>query len=164
MLDRYLQARVVAVRDTRPAERSAAGADVVLTQGFVARTAAGEDCVLGRGGSDTSAALFAVMLGATELELWTDVPGLFTADPRATPSARLIRRIGYREAQELASLGAKVLHPRCLRPVAEAGVPVRIRSTSEPARRLRCPWSSPSLGSAGSRWRCRSTTTPFATS
>jgi diaminopimelate decarboxylase/aspartate kinase len=104
----------------------------VLTQGFIARTEAGDTCLLGRGGSDTSAALFAVLLEAAALEIWTDVPGLFTADPRIIPSARLIRAVGYREAQELAALGAKVLHPRCLPPVAAAGIPVRIRSTRDP--------------------------------
>lgn len=130
--DRYLEARVAPTADAARAEDEAAGSDVVLTQGFIARAGENETCLLGRGGSDTSAALFAVLLGAAELEIWTDVPGLFTADPRVTPSARLIRRIGYREAQELAALGAKVLHPRCLRPVAGAGVPVRIRSAVEP--------------------------------
>ncbi len=104
----------------------------MLTQGFIARTPEGETCLLGRGGSDTSAALLAVLAGAETLEIWTDVPGLFTADPREVPSARLIRRIGYREARELASLGAKVLHPACLEPAALHGLPVAIRCTPHP--------------------------------
>jgi diaminopimelate decarboxylase/aspartate kinase len=128
----YLEARVDPAADPAAGERAAAGSDVVLTQGFIAAAEDGETCLLGRGGSDTSAALFAVLLEADELEIWTDVPGLFTADPRRIPSARLIRRIGYREAQELAALGAKVLHPRCLPPVAQAGIPVRIHSMRDP--------------------------------
>ncbi len=130
---RYYLANPLAVQENRSrAEAEARGARLVLTQGFLAGNARGETLLLGRGGSDTSAALFAVMLGAKRLEIWTDVPGLFTADPRRIPSARLIRRIGYREAQELAALGARVLHPRCLPPAAEAGIPVEIRSTHHP--------------------------------
>ncbi|MCU0232018.1 MAG: bifunctional aspartate kinase/diaminopimelate decarboxylase, partial [Acidobacteria bacterium] len=71
--------------------------------------------------------------GAERLEIWTDVPGLFTADPREVPEARMLRRVGYREARELATLGAKVLHPPCLEPVARAGIPVTIRCTPDPA-------------------------------
>jgi len=128
----FLDARVDAAANLAAGERAASGAGVVLTQGFIAATEHDETCLLGRGGSDTSGALFAVLLEADELEIWTDVPGLFTADPRRIPSARLIRRIGYREAQELAALGAKVLHPRCLPPVAQAGIPVRIYSMKDP--------------------------------
>jgi len=128
---RFLEARVPPVEEPAQGERAAAGSRVVLTQGFIASTDQDETCLLGRGGSDTSAALFAVMLDAEKLEIWTDVPGLFTADPRMIPSARLIRRIGNREAQELAAMGAKVLHPRCLPPLAEAGIPVCIRSTRD---------------------------------
>jgi len=130
--DTYLEARVNPEPDVGRGDDAAQGNDVVLTQGFIARTAGGETCLLGRGGSDTSAALFAVLLEASELEIWTDVPGLFTADPRIIPSARLLRGVGYREAQELAALGAKVLHPRCLPPVAAARIPLRIRSTRDP--------------------------------
>ncbi len=131
--DRYLEAEVPPRREPEPAETAAAGADVVLTQGFVARTPRGDTCLLGRGGSDTSGALFAALLGAAGLEIWTDVPGMFTADPREIPTARLIRRIGFREAQELAAMGAKVLHPRCLPPVAAFGIPLTIRDTHDPA-------------------------------
>ncbi len=129
---RYLNARVAPVRSPEAIEDLAPGSDVVLTQGFIARTRQGETCLLGRGGSDTSAALFAALLGADELEIWTDVHGLFTADPRQIPTARLIRNLGYREAEELATMGARVLHPRCLSPVAWAGIPVRIRCTEDP--------------------------------
>ena len=75
---------------------------VVLTQGFIARNLRGETVLLGRGGSDTSAAYFAASLEARRLEIWTDVPGMFTADPRKVPSARLLIALHYDEAQELA--------------------------------------------------------------
>jgi diaminopimelate decarboxylase/aspartate kinase len=88
--------------------------------------------LLGRGGSDTSGALFAVLVGAASLEIWTDVHGLFSTDPHHTPAARLLRRTGYREAQELAAMGAKVLHPRCLGPVARFDIPLTIRNTFDP--------------------------------
>ncbi len=129
---RYLEARVPTRTDPAPAEQAAGGARIVVTQGFLARTPRGETCLLGRGGSDTSAALFAALLGAERLEIWTDVHGMFTADPRQVPSARLIRTIGYREAEELAAMGAKVLHPRCLGPVAATGCPLEIRNTLDP--------------------------------
>ena len=130
---RYLDARVAPRRDAAAAELASGGAEIVLTQGFIARTSHGETCLLGRGGSDTSAALLAALLEADELEIWTDVHGLFTADPRRIPTARLLRRIGYREAEELASMGAKVLHPRCLEPVAWAGIPLSVRCTDDPS-------------------------------
>ena len=132
IVDRYLEAEVLPRRDLDGAEKAASGHDVVITQGFIARDAAGDTCLLGRGGSDTSGALFAALVGAERLEVWTDVHGLFTTDPRRIPTARLIQRIGYREAQELAAMGAKVLHPRCLGPVSWAGIPVAIRHTGDP--------------------------------
>jgi len=129
---RYLEADVMPAPDPSRAEAAAAGAEVVLTQGFIAAGRRGETCLLGRGGSDTSGALFAVLAGADALEIWTDVHGLFSADPRTTPTARLLRRTGYREAQELAAMGAKVLHPRCLGPVARHGIPLSLRNTFDP--------------------------------
>jgi diaminopimelate decarboxylase/aspartate kinase len=106
---------------------------VYLTQGFIASNALNETVLLGRGGSDTSAAHFAAKLEAERLEIWTDVPGLFTANPREVPSARLLRRLGYDEAQELATMGARVLHPRCLDPVRRHQIPLHVRSTEAPA-------------------------------
>jgi diaminopimelate decarboxylase/aspartate kinase len=129
---RYLAAPVTPTRAPERLEAAVGDAGIVLTQGFIARTPDGHTCLLGRGGSDTSAALLAALCGAQSLEIWTDVPGLFTADPREVPAARLIRSIGYREARELASLGAKVLHPPCLDPVARHGIPVTIRATPHP--------------------------------
>ena len=106
---------------------------VCLTQGFIASNALGETVLLGRGGSDTSAAHFAAKLEADRLEVWTDVPGLFTADPRTVSSARLLRRLGYDEAQELATMGGRVLHPRCLDPVRDHAIPLYVRSTDDPS-------------------------------
>lgn len=106
--------------------------DVVLTQGFIASDAHGDTVLLGRGGSDTSAAYFAARIGAERLEIWTDVPGMFTANPRDVPTARLLKHIGYKEAQELALMGAKVLHPRCIAPVAARAIPLHIKCTPKP--------------------------------
>jgi len=105
---------------------------VYLTQGFIASNALGETVLLGRGGSDTSAAHFAAKLEAERLEIWTDVPGMFTANPNEVPSSRLLRRLGYDEAQELATMGARVLHPRCLDPVERHRIPLHVRSTDAP--------------------------------
>ena len=105
---------------------------VVLTQGFIAANAAGDTVLLGRGGSDTSAAYFAAKLGAARLEIWTDVPGLFSANPRAVPTARLLRELHYDEAQEIASNGAKVLHPRCVLPVRQYKIPLHVYATQAP--------------------------------
>ncbi len=105
---------------------------VILTQGFIARNAQGETVLLGRGGSDTSAAYFAAKLQARRLEIWTDVPGMFTADPKLVPSARLLVALHFDEAQELASTGGHVLHPRCLSPLRRHGIPLFIRCTTAP--------------------------------
>ena len=113
-------------------DRIAEAGEVVLTQGFIARNRSGETVLLGRGGSDTSAAYFAARLQARRLEIWTDVPGMFTADPKLVPSARLLVALRYDEAQELASAGSSVLHPRCISPLRPHGIPLFIRSTMAP--------------------------------
>src|ERR1700689_2203082 len=105
---------------------------VVLTQGFIAANARGDTVLLGRGGSDTSAAYFAAKLNAARLEIWTDVPGLFSANPRAVPTPRLLRQLHYDEAQEIASNGAKVLHPRCVLPVRQYKIPLHVYATQAP--------------------------------
>jgi diaminopimelate decarboxylase/aspartate kinase len=130
---RYGQAQVAFARD--PAVQDVLDGlepEVVVTQGFIAREPQGDTVLLGRGGSDTSAAVLAGKLGAQRLEIWTDVPGMFTANPREVPSARLLKRLDYNEAQELATMGAKVLHPRCIAPARAQGIPVHIRSTVAP--------------------------------
>ncbi|MFH1829941.1 MAG: bifunctional aspartate kinase/diaminopimelate decarboxylase [Pseudomonadota bacterium] len=105
---------------------------VVLTQGFIARDNDGDTVLLGRGGSDVSAAYFASKLGASRCEIWTDVPGMFTANPNQIPRARLLKTLTYEEAQELASAGAKVLHPRCIAPVRKQSIPLYIYSFTHP--------------------------------
>jgi diaminopimelate decarboxylase/aspartate kinase len=130
--DRYLEAHIVPVKDPARAEAVVRGHNAVLTQGFVARTPRGDTCILGRGGSDTSASVFGALLGAEVVEIWTDVHGMFTTDPNHDPSARLIRKISYREAEELAAMGAKVLHPRCIGPCQWSGIPLVIKNTWDP--------------------------------
>jgi len=103
-----------------------------ITQGFIAAGPGGETCLLGRGGSDTSAAYFAARLTAKSLEIWTDVPGIFSANPRVVPEARLLQRLSYSEAQELASMGAKVLHPPSIQPARRHSIPVYIKDTNRP--------------------------------
>lgn len=105
---------------------------IVLTQGFIARDAAGQTVLLGRGGSDVSAAYFAAKLGAERLEIWTDVPGMFSANPQEIPSARLLKNLSYEEAQEIATNGAKVLHPRSIMPARIHSIPVHIKYTRRP--------------------------------
>ncbi|WP_238382779.1 bifunctional aspartate kinase/diaminopimelate decarboxylase [Cognatilysobacter segetis] len=105
---------------------------IVLTQGFIARHGDGGTAILGRGGSDTSAAYFGALLGAARVEIWTDVPGMFTANPREVPDARLLARLDYAEAQEIATTGAKVLHPRSIGPCRDANVPMAILDTERP--------------------------------
>lgn len=105
---------------------------LLITQGFIARHQDGGTAILGRGGSDTSAAYFGALLGARRVEIWTDVPGMFSANPREVPDARLLTRLDYYEAQEIATTGAKVLHPRSLRPCRNAGVPMAILDTERP--------------------------------
>jgi len=105
---------------------------VLVTQGFIARGPDGRTALLGRGGSDTSAALLAGRLQAFSLEIWTDVPGLFSADPRLIPTARLLAEVEYAEALEMAASGARVVHPSCIRAAAETRTPLCIRDVNRP--------------------------------
>ncbi len=129
---RMLSAMVRALPDPALAARLAALGEVFITQGFIARNAAGATVLLGRGGSDTSAACFGALLKARRVEIWTDVAGMFSANPRQVPGARLLQRLDYEEAQEIASTGAKVLHPHCLSPLRVAAVPLVIKDTKHP--------------------------------
>lgn len=130
---RYLAASCAFDADAALQARYAALPGVILTQGFIARNSGGEGVLLGRGGSDTSAAYFAAKLAAVGLEVWTDVPGMFSANPRLVPGARLLNTLSYEEAQEIASTGGSVLHPRCIRPVRRHDIPLRVRCTTQPA-------------------------------
>lgn len=94
--------------------------------GFIGSTLAGETTTLGRGGSDYTAALIGAALEAQEIQIWTDVPGVLTADPRLVPTARTVPHLSFEEAAELAYFGAKVLHPKTLHPAIERDIPVRI--------------------------------------
>ncbi len=129
---RYLSASCAIDPDKDLQDRFASEPGVILTQGFIASNPDGEGVLLGRGGSDTSAAYFATKLEAAGLEIWTDVPGLFSANPRVVSGARLLNVLSYDEAQEIASTGGAVLHPRCLRPVHQQGIPLRVRCTAQP--------------------------------
>jgi diaminopimelate decarboxylase/aspartate kinase len=121
--------------DAHLVERFSAWAPaIILTQGFIAYNKNGETVLLGRGGSDTSASYFAAKLHARRCEIWTDVPGMYTANPREVSEARQLRQLDYDEAQEIASMGAKVLHPRCLAPLKHASIPLHVVSTLEPER------------------------------
>ena len=106
---------------------------VPVVPGFLGATPDGQVATLGRGGSDLTATLLARALGAQEVSLWKDVPGLLTADPRIVPDARVVPQVHVREAAELAYYGAKVLHPRALIPVIKRKVAIRIRPFADPA-------------------------------
>jgi aspartate kinase len=104
---------------------------VYVTQGFIGSDADGNTTILGRGGSDYSAALFAEGFGASVLEIWTDVAGIATTDPRLCPEAKIIHEISYAEAGEMAQYGAKILHPATIAPAVRKSIPVFVGSTFE---------------------------------
>ena len=105
---------------------------VILTQGFIAEGKDSDTVLLGRGGSDTSASYIASIIQAKHLEIWTDVPGIFSANPHIISSARLIKSLTYEEAQEISSAGGSVLHPRSIRPAKLSNIPIYIKSTKDP--------------------------------
>lgn len=105
---------------------------IPVVTGFIGSTQEGALTTLGRGGSDYSATILGAALNASEVIIWTDVDGMLTADPKLVPDASTIPEISYREASELAYFGAKVLHPKTLRPVMQQGIPVWIRNTFAP--------------------------------
>jgi aspartate kinase len=105
---------------------------IPVVTGFIAATAEGIGTTLGRGGSDYSAAILGDALDAREVWIWTDVDGVMSADPRAVPEAQVIPVLSYSEVGELAYFGAKVLHPRTIRPVVERGIPLWVKNTFNP--------------------------------
>ncbi|WP_252023764.1 lysine-sensitive aspartokinase 3 [Vibrio sp. SCSIO 43136] len=105
---------------------------VVVTQGFIGSDADGNTTTLGRGGSDYSAALIAEAVKASGLEIWTDVPGIYTTDPRVAPKATPIPEISFSEASEMANFGAKILHPSTLMPALRHQIPVFVGSSKAP--------------------------------
>jgi aspartate kinase len=105
---------------------------VVVLGGFIGATANGITSTLGRGGSDYSAAIFGACLGVDEIQIWTDVDGMLTADPRIVPQPRLVPQLSFAEASELAYFGAKVLHPSTILPAVAKNIPVRILNARRP--------------------------------
>jgi aspartate kinase len=105
---------------------------VPVLGGFIASTAEGTTTTLGRGGSDYTAALIGAALTADEIQIWTDVTGVLTANPRVVPEAQTVERLSYAEASELAYFGAKVLHPKTIQPAIEGSIPVRICNSRAP--------------------------------
>jgi aspartate kinase len=103
-----------------------------VTQGFIGATVDGTPTTLGRGGSDFTAALLGAVLDVERVEIWTDVNGLMTADPRIVPSARTLRAASYEEAAELATFGAKVLHPATAQPLVRSGIPIVVLNSTRP--------------------------------
>ena len=107
--------------------------NVIITQGFTAKTSEGARVTLGREGSDYSAAIFAYCLGAEEVTIWKDVPGILNADPKLFPDAQLFNRLSYTDAIELAYYGATVIHPKTIKPLQNRNIVLRVRSFLNPS-------------------------------
>ncbi len=105
---------------------------VPVVTGFIGATRSGQTTTLGRGGSDYTASIVGYCLKAEEIQIWTDVDGVFTADPRLVKNARSLPIVSFKEASELAAFGARVLHSRTIRPAISAGIPVRVLNTFNP--------------------------------
>src|SRR5262249_25518524 len=105
---------------------------VPVLGGFIGATVAGATTTLGRGGSDYSAAIFGACLDVEEIQIWTDVDGMLTADPRVVSSPKLVPQLSFAEASELAYFGAKVLHPSTILPAVAKNIPVRILNSRRP--------------------------------
>lgn len=106
--------------------------DIYLTQGFICRNAYGEIDNLLRGGSDYTASLIGAAIGASEIQIWTDIDGMHNNDPRVVENTKPVHHLSFEEAAELAYFGAKILHPTCVLPAKKAGIPVRLLNTLEP--------------------------------
>lgn len=116
----------------KPLVEAGQSAEVFITQGFICRNAYGEVDNLLRGGSDYTATLVGAAFGAEEVEIWTDIDGMHTGDPRIVEGTRPVPQISFEEAAELAYFGAKILHPTCIEPARRMGIPVRLLNTMEP--------------------------------
>lgn len=106
---------------------------IIVTQGFIGSESKGRTTTLGRGGSDYTAALLGEALNVSRIDIWTDVPGIYTTDPRVVPAAKRIDKIAFEEAAEMATFGAKVLHPATLLPAVRSDIPVFVGSSKDPA-------------------------------
>ena len=139
----WVDSRKLVVKDNLPetyrrirAAVAATDAAVIVAPGFICGDSAGRVSTLGRGGSDYSAALYAAALQAESLQIWTDVPGIMTANPKQVPAARTVPGMSYRAALEMAEHGAKVLYAPTVAPAMEAGIDIEIRNTFAPAGRF----------------------------
>ena len=135
--DSYLKAEpdVQAIMERVPGVIAEAyeGVDAVITQGFVGVTSAGEPTVLGRGGSDYSASLIGMSVDAERIEIWTDVDGVRTADPRKVENTKYLEKISFEEAAEMAHFGAKVLHPLTIEPAVRKNIPIYVLNSMNPS-------------------------------
>jgi aspartate kinase len=109
------------------------GKNVVITQGFIGSDEAGLTTTLGREGSDFSAAIFASMLQAESLTVWKDVAGVMNADPRRLPDAKVFDELPYQEAAEMTFYGASIIHPKTIKPLANVGIPLHVKSFVDPS-------------------------------
>ena len=132
-----------------------AGGAVPVVGGFVGATAGGVTTTLGRGGSDYSAAIFGACLDAGEIQIWTDVDGMLTADPRLVRQPRVVPHLSFAEASELAYFGAKVLHPSTILPAVSKNIPVRILNSRQPRARRHAHHGRPGARTAARSRRSR---------
>lgn len=125
-------ARVLVQETFESIRQHVAGHPLCVATGFIGSTVDGETTTLGRGGSDYTASLFGAALGADEIQIWTDVDGVLTADPRVVQGAQVIEQMSYEEAMEMSHFGAKVIYPPTLQPARELGLPIVIKNTFHP--------------------------------
>lgn len=134
---KWLDSRQLVVKDNqketyRRIKEAVTGAEIYIAPGFICQDGNGKICTLGRGGSDFSAALYAAAVKAESLQIWTDVPGIMTANPKQVPQARTIPRMSYNAALQMATHGAKVLYAPTVAPAMDAGIDIEIRNTFAP--------------------------------
>ena len=122
----YIREKIKVQLDENP------GKDIYITQGFICRNAYGEVDNLQRGGSDYTASLIGAAVGASEIQIWTDIDGMHNNDPRVVDKTEPVHQLHFEEAAELAYFGAKILHPTCVQPAKYAGIPVRLLNTMDP--------------------------------
>ena len=140
VMTKWLDSRILIIKDHKDLTYNNISTQIALepevavfvAPGFIASTYEGEHTTLGRGGSDLSAAIFAAALGADSLQIWTDVPGIMTANPKDVPAARTVPSMSYRAALDMATHGAKVLYAPTVQPAMDAGIAIEIRNTFEP--------------------------------
>ena len=134
---KWLDSRKLVVKDNQEEtysriKEAVEGAEIYIAPGFICQDGEGKVCTLGRGGSDFSAALYAAAVKAESLQIWTDVPGIMTANPKQVPQARTIPTMTYNAALQMASHGAKVLYAPTVAPAMEAGIDIEIKNTFAP--------------------------------